>query len=270
MALGPCPLHRRAFLHGAAAAVAAGALAPILAACGLVARARPAPKHRTGPQAGINGMTITVGRAPASGVTLNGTLDTTWNPAPLIHLSPSDPGVLQRGLIYESPSFTDQIYLQWDDQYFYALERRTQSPPFADTAGNAQYYLGDSLMFFFDTNRDHAGSTYGAGDYAFFLTPFTGTGVAPRAWEREGTADGPDEHAITDVRMGYTPSGNGYGFAIALPWTQVQASYAWTVQSGARVGFGLGATSKVAQAWGQILYNSKGNDQATWGTLELA
>ncbi len=263
---------RRALLRRSAVLATAGLAGPLLAACarkavsqspqppGLkaaVARALPGPQTAA---------TITIQRAPQAQVTLTGALDATWNRAPAIDVSPAAAGVEQRGTVAESPTFTSSVYLQWDPQYFYALEQRVQAPPYANNGGNAQYYLGDALLLFFNTSNQNDGTKYGPGDYAFFLTPFTGSKVQPRAWDREGTSAGANEHAVQDVRMGYRQTATGYGFAVAIPWSELQASYAWTVQAGAGIGFGLGGTSRQGQTWGQILYDCNGNDQSAWGS----
>ncbi len=254
----------------------AGLAGPLLAACSRKpATQKPQPPALKAAKAlaapsPASGFAITIHRAPQQRVTLSGALDSTWNRTPVIDISPTVAGVEQRGAVSESPTFTSSVYLQWDAQNLYALEQRVQTPPFADDGGNAQYYLGDALLLFFNTSNQIDGTTYGPGDYALFLTPFSGNRVQPRAWDRQGTSAGPDEHALQDVQMGYTRTATGYGFAAAIPWSELQATYTWTVRSGASIGFGLGGTSRQGQTWGQILYNCKGNDQSTWGSLVLA
>lgn len=133
--------------------------------------------------------------------------------------------------------------------------------------------LGDTFMMFFDTDQDATGSSYIDGDYAFFITPFNGTTVSPRAWDREGhSSGGPNEHGITgDVKMGYKTTPAGYNFAMALPWKEIQVTVPWTVKKGATTGFCLGAASQTSGGtWGQLQFNGKGDDQSTWGTLVLA
>ncbi len=219
---------------------------------------------------GVNGSTITIRQAPGK-VTLTGALDASWKGIPAINIDPNDPGVSDRGATAQNPSFTDKVYMQYDSKYLYILESRTQAGPFQATGGDGQYYLGDTFMMFFDTDKDASGTSYVDGDYAFFVTPFDGTSTAPRAWDREGhTNGGPNEHQITDMKMGYQQTKTGYNFAMALPWSEVEVTYTWAIKKGASVGFCLGAASQTADnTWGQLQFNGKDDDQSTWGTLVL-
>ena len=220
---------------------------------------------------GVNGSTITIRQAPGK-VTMTGDLDASWKGVPAIHIDPNDPGVSDRGATAQNPVFTDQVYMQYDSQNLYIVESRTQKGPFQANGGDGQYYLGDTFMMFFDTDKDATGNNYIDGDYAFFITPFDQSNPSPRAWDREGHSNGGvNEHAVTnDVKMGYKQTSTGYNFAMTLPWKEVEVTSTWKVQKGSSIGFGLGAASQAADGtWGQMQFNSKADDQSTWGQLVL-
>ena len=265
--------NRRHLLKTGAGLVIGGGAAALLSACGGAAGGGATGNGggSGGAKIGVNGMTITIRQASGT-VTLTGDMDKTWQGIPSVNLDPSDPGVANNGAVAKDPAFTSKVYLQWDSKNLYVLEVRTQDPPFQATGGDGQYYLGDTFMMFFDTDQDRTGSSYIDGDYAFFITPFNGTSAAPRAWDREGhSAGGANEHQVSDVKMGYKANAKGYGFAIALPWSEVQVTTTWKVQKGASVGFCLGAASQTADGgWGQMQFNGKADDQSSWGTLTLA
>ena len=272
--------NRSALARGAAGLLLAAGIATMTGACGSKGAA-PAGNSGGAPTAtggssssakiGVNGSTITIRPAPAK-VTMSGDLDASWQGIPAVDINPSDPGVADLGATAQNPAFTDdKVYMQYDSQYLYILESRTQPGPFQANGGDGQYYLGDTFMMFFDTDKDATGTNYIDGDYAFFITPFDQTNTAPRAWDREGhSTGGANEHALTDVKFGYKATKAGYNFAMALPWKEVEVTYNWKVQKGSSVGFALGAASQGADgSWGQLNFNGKGDDQSTWGQLVL-
>jgi len=272
------PNRRHLFRTGGALLAGAGAVA-LLSACGgsgsgggsgATTGGTGAPASG-GAKLGVNGMAITIGQAKAA-PTMTGVVDKTWKGVPAVNLDPSDPGVSTNGATAQNPAFTSKVYLQWDSKNLYVLEDRTQAPPFQASGGDGQYYLGDTLMMFFDTDKDATGSNYIDGDYAFFITPFNGTTAAPRAWDREGhSSGGANEHQVSDIKFGYKASAKGYGFAITMPWSEIQVTAPWKVQKGASMGFCVGGASQTADGgWGQMQFNGKADDQSTWGTLVLA
>jgi len=269
------PSRRGLLRAGAAAALGGGAA--LLAACGSSKAAAPGGSSTTSSAAtsstaglGDNGTTITIRQAPGA-VTLSGALDASWQGIPAVNLDPNDPGVATNGVSSQTPSFTSQIYFQWDPTSLYALEVRTQSPPFENTGADAQYYLGDCFMMFFNTAQT-TGTSYVEGDYAFFITPFNGTDVSPRAWDREGHTGGANEHDITsDVKMGYKTTAAGYNFVMALPWKEIQVTAPWTPKKGATLQFSIGGASQTSGGtWGQLQYNGQDDNSGSWGTLALA
>lgn len=273
--------NRFALARGAAGLLLAAGIATLTGACGTKAAAPAGNGGGTSTSAagssasgasniGVKGSTITIRQAPAK-VTLTGDLDASWKGIPAINLDPNDPGVSDLGATSQTPQFTDKVYMQYDSTNLYVLESRTQQGPFQATGGDGQYYLGDTFMMFFDTDKDATGSNYIDGDYAYFITPFNGTSTAPRAWDREGHSNGgANEHQDTNVKMGYKPTSTGYNFAMVIPWKDLEVTYTWKVAKGASVGFALGGASQAADGtWGQLQFNGKADDQSTWGQLVL-
>lgn len=215
-------------------------------------------------------------------VSTDGKIDSTWSKAQQYTITTTSPTVLLVGSTFAPastpPIQNDVVYLQWDSNYFYVAENRTQTsaglPVTEGWTGNqpTDVYLWNSLGVFFCTSDPTVSSNeynYN-GHYTIWGTPSTPSGTKPFIWLRAGDNGTQSNTYPTTWPIGSVITSTGYTLTMGIPWSALQA-VPWKPGVGTRVLFTLlpTAAGPSGKPWGQIMLVGNGDVATTWGVLTL-
>ena len=203
-----------------------------------------------------------------------------WAKANKINVSTTAQEITDHGNIWGDIGGTDDLdvefYLQWDNEYLYLLEIRTDDYLKAAYAmGTAPQYDIDASMLFLDMDGVRDGAKYFSGDFAVHYS--FNSDNEPVIYLRKGSEDGSSKShtllAADAVEAVRTLTDTGYVCEIAIPWNLfVNGDFSFTPVRNATMGMTLLAIDHDESISGgrQIMWHGNGDTQDSWGVLKLA
>ena len=181
-----------------------------------------------------------------------------------------------------SEDLSARYYIAWDDEYIYlGAEVVDNVNDVADPQHEPKrWYYKDAICWFFEAPRDSKPELFGEGDNAFCFVIDT-TKPSYGAWWRHGDAERtyiedplPSNAASYAIRM--NPWGRGRGDFILEARVQMTATFGKSSPSWrpAKIGDAYGleivhSDPDGADYGGHFLIYGKGDDDSTWGRMEL-
>jgi hypothetical protein len=184
---------------------------------------------------------------------LDGTVDSQWQAAPTITVTPDDPIVQQFGMVWDVPPQGGVVSALWDADHLYVLAQVNDANVMAPdtTPDEGAPYLDDGLVVYV---------SYDNWALKLAATVPTASGSS-LVYYQAGTATSTAGNGTSDpsaAQVGFLKTTNGYNLALAIPWNQLVG---FTAEAGMALRFTpliLDRQGAPSSDWGQVMWC--GND----------